>query len=525
MKKIVLIFATVMTGALCLPQLSSAQVPVPASATETPITWGNTTDARNVNCDMIFHQTGSGQLRAIAYDDYRTNTSFIYLEDYTGATITIPIPGAIDIDIAMGDDMSNPGNDYIATVVYNASGTPMIDIYTITGTGSGSLSVSSSSSAALPVVSGGISYHPPHIDMYPDVSNTINGIPAMHQYAIVWTEYGASGPNAYLTSGDNASFGSFGTVYTITSGGTGYWPDVACLWDLPSGAAFAYVPYLNGSGIDLWEVNLNTTSSGVLLTNLNGGMPVNKSVRIEAMNLYIPGAGFQKYEIAFGAYASGGFMDMFSFNDLTGSTNLSAAGTGLSGGNNIHPAVSAGPGQVFSGGYGSENHSVCWYNDATPFYYSQAIKANTGNVNGSSPNYYEVNQNPTPFIVLDAYYAPIAVSSSSNLGKDELLTAWNNNNDIFFKYQGNIQQYKSTNVPAVSTSAYKLYPNPAASAITITGVLKAGYTITDVTGRMVLRGSITKADNMINIEGLTKGMYIASVKENGTTKVLKFVKL
>lgn len=526
MKKLVLMFAAVMTGVLCLPQLTGAQVPVPANTTETPITWGNTTDARNVNCDMIFHQYGSGQLRAIAYDDYNTNTSFIYLEDYAGGTITIPIPGATDIDIAMGDDLSNLGNDYIATVVYNLSGTPMIDAYTITGTGSGSLSVSASSSTVLPMVVGGLSYFPPHIDMYPDMSITVNGIPAMHEYGIVWTEYSAIGPDAYMTNGDNTTFGSFGTVYTVTSGGTGYWPDLACLRDISTNEPFAYVPYINSSSsIDLWEVNLNTTANSVIAPGLNAGMPVNKSVRIEAMNQYNPGPGFQKYAIAFAAFAGGGIMDMFSYNNLTGLTNLSAAGVGLSSGNNIHPAVSAGPGPVFSGGYGSDNYSICWYNDATPFYYSQAIDVFSGNVNGAYPNYYEVNQLPTPFIVLDAYYAPIAVSASSNLGKDELLTAWNNNNDIFYKYQGNILQYKPTSVPAVSASTYQLYPNPAASVITITGAHQASYTITDVTGRVVLNGSLTKDHNTVNIQGLTKGMYTATVKENGANKVLKFVKL
>jgi len=524
MKKLVLIFATALTAIWCQPYAAKAQVPVPASTPDNPVTSGSMTDSRNVNCDMVYHTNGWGQLRAIAYDDYNTNTSYLYLADYVGNTATIAIPGAVDIDVVLGDDLSNLGNDYIALVVYNSGTTPMIEKFTITGTGFGPLSATSGGPMPLPVVTGGASYHPPHIDMYPDPGMTINGIPALHQFAVTWGEYVPfTGFDAYLVSGDNSSM-SLGTPYTVATN-TGYWPDVACLWDYSTGSAFAYVAHITGTDIDLWEADLSTTGGTIIASGINAGMPINKSVRIEAMNQYDPGSGFQKYQLAYAAYAGSAVMDMISYNNLTGNTNLSAAGIGLSGGQNIHPAVSAGPGQIFSGGYGSENHSICWYNDATPFYYSQAIEAATGNVNGTYPDYYEVNQNPTPFIVLDAYYAPIAVSASSNLGKDELLTAWTNNFDIFYKYQGNILQYKPTSVQTVTTANYHLYPNPAASAITIEGANNASYTITDVTGRTLLRGNLANANSTISIESLAKGMYVASITENGKTKELKFVKL
>jgi len=507
---------SVLAGALLLAFTATAQTVIPASNADIPITSGGSTDARNVNCDMILHAAGGGQLRAIAYDDYATTQSYVYLEDYAAGTVTIAIPGATDIDVVLGDDMNNPGNDYVVAVVYNMSGAPYIETYTISGVGGGSLSATLANSAMLPLVTGGASYMPPHIDLYPDMNTYINGIPALYQYAVTWTEYQGPGTDIYATHGDITNPGSFGNVYTVATF-NGVWPDIACLVDLPTGDVYAYVPYINWPNIDLWEVNLTTTGTSTTAgINATG---VEKSVRIEAMNQYDPGAGLQKYEIAYAGF-TGTILDMFSYNDLTGNTNLSAA---LPGNNNIHPAVSAGPGILFNGGYGNENHSVCWYNDGTPYYYSQAIETTTGAVSGGYPDYYEVNQTPTPFIVLDAYYAPIAVSTSSNWG-DELLTAWNNNNDIYYKYQPDIGQYKITNVNEVKPATFKLFPNPAGNIVYIAGATNAAYVITDVSGRAVASGSITNSNNSINVSLLKGGLYIISITENGHTATRKFLK-
>ncbi len=514
------IFPFAIAGMVLLSLPAAAQVIVSPSSPDIAVTSGGTTDARNVNCDMIYHPGGGGQLRAIAYDDYNTNTSYVYLEDYSGGTTTITIPGAIDIDVVLGDDMNNPGTDFIATVVYNASSTAIIETYTITGTGGGSLVASPTNIATLPVMTTGISNVPPHIDLYPDMNNLISGIPALHEYAVTWSEYQPFvGNDVYLTHGDIANPGSFGTQYTITTGGTGIWPDVACLTDITTGDPYAYVPYMNWPNIDLWEVNLNTTATS--LTSAINSNNVEKSVRIEAMNQYDPGAGLQKYEIAY-AESNGSSLDMISYNDLAGNLNLSAALGG--GGNNIHPAVSAGPGALFNGGYGNKQHSVCWYNDGVPVYYSQAIEVNSGNVSATYPDYYEVNMTPMIFIPLDPYYAPIGVSTSSNWGDDELLTAWNNSDDIYYKYQGDISQYKITSVNEVKPLACKLYPNPATSAISITGVTQAAYSITDVSGRILASGEVTKANSTLDIAQLAKGMYIIHLTENNKTSILKFVK-
>jgi len=517
MKKHALIFTTALAGLLLLSHPVIAQVP--ASNPDIPITAGNATYARNVNCDMI--TTGGGLLRAIAYDDHNTYNSTVYLEDFTGASVTIAIANGVDIDVVLGDDMSNPGNDYIVTVVYNSFGNPILESYQITGVGSASLSASMIATFPLPLTTGPC-YNAPHLDMYPDPFNLINGIPSLHEFAVIWTEYQPGiGSDCFMINADNASLTPLAATYQVTSGGMGNWPDVACLWHYGTNEPFAYVASNTGGNIDLWEANLTTTANGVIVPALNAGVSVFKNVRIEAMNAYDPAAGIQKYEIAYAVYAGPGMTDMMSYNDLTFNTNLSTS-VPLPPGYNMHPAVSAGPGQMLGGGYGNENHSVCWYNESTPFYQSMAIQANTGNP--LYPFYFEVNQNPTWAMNANFYDAPIAVSTSSNAGQNELLTAWNRDNDIYFKYQGDITQYKPTNVKSVSAKTYRLYPNPASTAITVDGISQGTYTITDVTGRMLLQGNLVKAGSTINIETLVSGMYIATIIENGKTSVLKFVK-
>lgn len=520
MKKQIMACAAVFALLSSIPALAQ----IPASNPDIPITSGNATHARHVSCDMLLHSVGGGQLRAIAYDDHNTYTSTIYLEDYAGGTFSISIANAVDIDIVLGDDMANPGNDFIATVVYNSMGTPFIESFVITGTGSGTLGAFSSGSSPLPSVLGGPCYNAPRIDMYPDPTTPINGIPSLHGFALIWTEYQPFlGSTCFLASGDNGSIGSWGPTYTVTTGTTGDWPDVACLTDMASNEPYAYVASNTGGNVDLWEVNLATTANAVINSGLNAGMPVFKNVRIEAMNQYDPAAGLQKYQLLYAAFAGSPVIDMISFNDLTGNTNLTA-GLPFLPGNNMHPAVSAGPGPSLGGGYGNENHSVCWYNDGNPFYYSQAIEAGTGTVNAAFPFHFEVNQQPAPGLDPNLYDAPIAVSSSSNWGDNELLTAWVRDNDIYYKYQGDITQYKPTHVPVTTAAAYKLYPNPAAASVHIEGVNKGTYAITDITGRRLLQGTLTKTDNSISIETLTPGMYITTITENSHTKVLKFTK-
>src|SRR5688500_3821515 len=124
MKQHFFIFTSAIAGLLFISSSAHAQTIIPASNADIAITTGNATDARNVNCDMILHAAVGGQLRAVAYDDYNTTNSYVYLEDYSGGTTMITIPGATDIDVVLGDDMNNPGTDYIAAVVYNSGTAP-----------------------------------------------------------------------------------------------------------------------------------------------------------------------------------------------------------------------------------------------------------------------------------------------------------------------------------------------------------------------------------------------------------------
>lgn len=73
---------------------------------------------------------------------------------------------------------------------------------------------------------------------------------------------------------------------------------------------------------------------------------------------------------------------------------------------------------------------------------------------------------------------------------------------------------------------FTIYPNPATDQITVKvnrDLLGSAYTISDQSGRVVLKGSLKQANENIDIAGLTKGIYIFSVgdKIHQSFKVIK----
>lgn len=70
------------------------------------------------------------------------------------------------------------------------------------------------------------------------------------------------------------------------------------------------------------------------------------------------------------------------------------------------------------------------------------------------------------------------------------------------------------------SSLVNLYPNPAESQITVTIGDISGrqllYSVTDLTGKAVLKGNLKTGVNNFNIEGLANGMYFISVKDGNT---------
>ncbi|MFA6058434.1 MAG: T9SS type A sorting domain-containing protein [Taibaiella sp.] len=73
---------------------------------------------------------------------------------------------------------------------------------------------------------------------------------------------------------------------------------------------------------------------------------------------------------------------------------------------------------------------------------------------------------------------------------------------------------------------FTIYPNPATDQITVkvnSDLLSSAYTITDQSGRVVLKGILKQANENIDIVGLTKGVYIFSIGDriHQSFKVIK----
>jgi hypothetical protein len=77
-------------------------------------------------------------------------------------------------------------------------------------------------------------------------------------------------------------------------------------------------------------------------------------------------------------------------------------------------------------------------------------------------------------------------------------------------------------------SAVNIYPNPASNAITIstpTTTLKNTHlTIYNINGQVILSRQITEQQTVVDVSGLSQGVYFVKVADNRTVQVEKFVK-
>lgn len=84
----------------------------------------------------------------------------------------------------------------------------------------------------------------------------------------------------------------------------------------------------------------------------------------------------------------------------------------------------------------------------------------------------------------------------------------------------NVQQ---TSVSSIYSNKIKIYPNLTFDVIQVqTNIIEknASYTITDLSGKLLIKGQILNGHGKINIARLSKGTYILSIG-NEQVKVIK----
>ncbi|MBS1775703.1 MAG: T9SS type A sorting domain-containing protein, partial [Bacteroidetes bacterium] len=81
----------------------------------------------------------------------------------------------------------------------------------------------------------------------------------------------------------------------------------------------------------------------------------------------------------------------------------------------------------------------------------------------------------------------------------------------------------STGVEDISEQeSLSVYPNPAQGTLSISGMNKGAYQISDMVGKMLLQGSY--AGKGIDISSLSQGVYLIQITTGERKQTLKFVK-
>ncbi|NDI98693.1 T9SS type A sorting domain-containing protein [Flavobacterium sp. LaA7.5] len=77
-------------------------------------------------------------------------------------------------------------------------------------------------------------------------------------------------------------------------------------------------------------------------------------------------------------------------------------------------------------------------------------------------------------------------------------------------------------IPVVQKQTVSLYPNPATHTLTIKSdsYTEGVYTVTDITGKIIMQNSISSGNTQVNVESLTSGMYFLNINDNH----IKFLK-
>ncbi|TXH57462.1 MAG: T9SS type A sorting domain-containing protein [Bacteroidia bacterium] len=540
-----------------------------------------------INCDML--EVGKEEigedgfpirnvLKAIAWDNgtypgYITNTScpslcigmaspapnqsYIYVEDWNGNNITLPLP--IDSkkpDIVLANDMTDPDNSYLVGVVYMLGGnlansycsTPpvftcfhylhkqmvILDVYRVSNAGTPGISITPTPIATQILADWStfgliqdidlIAYQGhPHIDMWSDNQQLLHGRPTMHRFAAVWSMgFDATQPMLNISN----VFGITGEIDQPATSWTpspllvahDYTADVACLTETGTGNRFMEIISTNNSQLHYteWqEIGAGTFVSSVAPTTLSNGSS-SLLPRIEAMSQH-RGIGVRWQAVAVEPGIGG--HQVWSYNNIAAPQVISYTYNPPLDTKGGAVAAGLGVGVGLATDVGNQQYTTGFFAWNDNYIFSRNIHP----INGIpiSNNFYQVNNAPINAVwdVPQLY----AVSNCSNSGYG-LLSAWSTETDIVYKYSGNTMAFKPTGINNTNNTktVYQVYPNTATSTLMVKGLnVGIAYTINDLTGRTISSGLYA---NSIDVASLAKGFYTISFSENNRKRTLHFNK-
>jgi len=317
-------------------------------------------------------------------------------------------------------------------------------------------------------------------------------------------------------------------------GGCTYGGDVACAMDPATGKQHVYFAITQGLSLYKSQIDLNPSASptapplGAASSTLlypGAGTAGPLLPRIEAMGYNPSGSGVVPWVI--GAIIPNPTTihnEVWEFNDnIPSGFNCTSPTFGSD--ENLCVEVSAGAGKP-SSNICNKFYNIGWHNTKA-FFMTQAIDASTGAISTTFPDYYRANAITTPFFTWSK--VPIALTSCSNSGRD-LLTGWWNNDattggKIYYKLKPNVSTYKGSGVAHTNAeSQIIVFPNPTSDRLVIHGDVNATYTIVNVTGQTVGKGSISGTDYNLDVSRLAAGSYVLSLTTDNGVQVTKFSK-
>lgn len=532
--------------------------PVNADITVANAAVGNTIDWLN---NAVFTNS-YGTVWGEAWDEGTGTDVWMELHDNTGSTgpIQLGVP-MINLgasvrhpDIVLGGDDTH---NYVAVVYKSSSGLNtdiFLEIYTITNVNAG-IGVFACTKYIFQLTNTHASGDP-HIDL----ANEQYGAASVKAdlFAVAWEEgnalcVGNGGPGARGCYGLLSNLAGSGCVAaTVTNspgcfnvtglGGTrGTQVDIAVHLAGSAGyvAGFTYSdPVLGNIYLGTWNITAGTITTGTMMNN--PGANAAEFPRIDLLDQNRPFTPCTEVDVVYRYFDPGPLAwNVNSTNNLiaTGWDEVTSYYNTLAGtfnNDNSKPVVTAGSNNNVNAA--DNNFFSVAYAGAQDIVWVQNIDWTTGVptfVAGPDYNYYEVNTNAN---ISD----PVAISSNyvyvaSNFRTDEIYTCWINTSaaaqSIDCKSSNTIPPaFKPTGTKQLSTAANraKIYPNPANDILYVecgAYPLKA-YVLSDLLGRNVLEGELTKESGAIDISKLAKGMYLLKLQYDGSsyTDCVKVVK-
>ncbi|WP_118975688.1 T9SS type A sorting domain-containing protein [Taibaiella koreensis] len=519
-------------GTLLMGTQVQAQVPV--FPTTTDLSYASfTQQIYTLNADML-ELPGGNQIKAVAWDPYPPNSGVdIKVTNNIGGSASLHIPSFVECvpDVVIAHDPTN--GRYVLSVVYlNSSQFVTFDTYFILGANTGSITLQPFKSVVLTSKRG----YFPHIDMLPDFTAPISGLPTMHKFVITYGQLDdpTVSPfviNIYEVHGDISNPGALSPVTPITSGGhCGSGADVAVSFDPVTNLQHIYLVY-GDAFLGLFQAELRMNAAASPIAPPIGGTVINPVPnppgttgallpRIEAMAYNPTGSGMVPWVIG-GIFFDGTTHQIYEINPaIGGGFNCTAAM--VPGSDNYAVAVCAGAGRP-GGAVCNRNYNIGWYNTQLG-YVTQAIDAFSGMISTSAPNYYIANSTAIGMAVTKV---PIAISSCSNSGNFMFTAWWDGGTGVWYKLKPTVTGYKpgATGIgEATGESALKLYPNPTAGGLTLEGADKAAYRIVNISGSLVAEGRVSGSTASLDVAALVPGIYYITLADGGRIQRLEFVK-